>query len=231
VISWQCLPLSGQVPDEAGQGRFVIPIISPNHYLHDLGLSGSCQSNKSEFLPNQYPHLASSQLHSQVWNDDSRAVSSIAAPDPPWWTDFVHAELFPSEVHQKRQIVPASVHKTSHTNEARSRISPEFQTAFQPSGFSQKLVNYNIPANFAIEFDSQAFQAYPDSADSITFQSSIPIVQAEWNSGESSSISEFDCDTYSATSNVLTSLGNDNILQESQENSKRQISVLHASRC
>jgi len=231
VISWQLSPVTVKSPTKRPLGRFVIPIIPPNHHHHDLELSGSCQSNKSEFLLNQYPQSAPFQLHSQVWNDDSRAVSSIAAPDPPWWIDFVNTELFPSEVHQRRQIVSASVSKTSHANEAPSSISAVFQPAFQPSGFSQKPVDFNVPANFAIDFDPQAFQAYLDSANCITFQNSIPLVQPDWNSTESYSTPEFDCDTYSMTTKVFTLPEDETVSQESQENPKSQISVLRAFKC
>jgi hypothetical protein len=143
----------------------------------------------------------------------------------------VHTELFPSEVHQRRQIVPASVCKTSHAIEAQSKISAAFQTAFQPYGFSQQSVGFSVPANFATDFDPQAFQASPESAKSITSQNFMPLVQPDWNSGESSSTSEFDCETYSVTSSVLTPLENETTRHESQENPKSQISVLHASRC
>jgi hypothetical protein len=170
-------------------------------------------------------------LHSQVWNDDSHAVSSIATRDEPWWTDFVNTELFPSEVHQSRQIVSASVSETSQPIEAPSSGSAVFQTAFQPSGFNQQPFDLNVPANFAIDFDSQAFQAYPDSANCITSQNFIPLVQPDWNSGESSSTPEFDCDAYSANSGFSTPLGNETVRQESHVNPKSQISVLHASRC
>jgi hypothetical protein len=170
-------------------------------------------------------------LHSEVWNDDSRAVSSITALDEPWWTDFINPELFPSEVHHRRQVVPASVYTTSQADEAPSRISAVFQTAFQPSGFNQQSVDFNVPANFAIDFDPQASQAYPGSANFITFQNSIPFVQLDWNSGESSSTPEFNCDTNNPTSSVLTPLENEPIGQVSQVNPKSQISVLHASRC
>ncbi len=218
------------VPDEAPQGRFVIPIISPDHHQHDLELSGSCPSNKSEFLLNQYPQSAPFQLHSQVWNDDSHTVSSIAAQDPHWWTDFVNTEPFANEVHQTSQIMSGSVYEASHANEAPSRISAVFQTAFQPSGSGQQSVDFNVLANFPIDFDSQAFQAYSDSANSKS-QNSIPLIQPNWNSTESSSTPEFDCDPNNMTSTVFSPLRNKTVYQESQENPKSQISVLRAFRC
>lgn len=117
-------------------------------------------------------------MHSQVWNDESRAVSSIAAPDPSWWTDFVNFELVSSEVHQGYQTASESVEEISQANEAPSSKSAAFQTAYQPS-----------------------------------------------------STLEFDCDTYSGSSTVPTPHDNEHIRQQSQENPKSQISVLHASRC
>ncbi len=220
-----------QVFGGAALGRFVIPIISLHHQDRGLELSGSCQSNKSEFFLNQYPQSAPSQLHSHVWNDASRAVSQIAALDPTWWTDFVNTELFLSEVHQGRQIVPASVYKTSHAIEAQSKISAAFQTAFQPYGFSQQSVEFSTPANFATDFGPQVFQAYPEIAKSTTSQNSMPLVQPDWKSSESSLTSEFDYEISSMTSRVLTPLENETTSHESQENTKSQISVLHASRC
>jgi len=97
-------------------------------------------------------------LNSQVWNDASLAVSSITAPDPLWWTDFVDNELFSTEFHQGNQIVPASVSKTSDAIEAPSKISAVFQTASQLSGFSQQSVDFSTPANYTIGVDPQAFQ-------------------------------------------------------------------------
>jgi hypothetical protein len=127
--------------------------------------------------------------------------------------------------------VPASVYKTSHAIEAQSKISAAFQTAFQPYGFSQQSVEFSTPANFATDFGPQVFQAYPEIAKSTTSQNSMPLVQPDWKSGESSLTSEFDCEISSMTSRVLTPLENETTSHESQENTKSQISVLHASRC
>lgn len=211
--------------------RFVVPIIPPNYHYHDLELSGSCQSNKSEFLLNQSSQSAPFQLHSQVWNDDPRAVSSIAASNPPWWTEFINDELFSNEAHQRLQNVSASVYETSHANQALSSIPAVFEPTFQLPGLSHQSVDFNVPANFATDFDPQAFQAYPDSTNSMNFQNSIPLPQPDWNSTESSPTPEFDCDTYSMASGVFTPPENQTVRQESQENPKCQISLPRASKC
>jgi hypothetical protein len=168
-------------------------------------------------------------LHSQDWNNDHLAVSSIPAPEH-WWTEFVNTDNVEDEVYQNRQIVPESVSQTSHVLEAPS-ISAVFQPAFQPSGSSQETVDFYMPANFAIDFDFQASQACPDSADCITLQNSIPLVQSEENSTESSSTPGFDCDTYSTASGAFTHPENQAVRNESQEKPKSQLLTLPASKC
>jgi hypothetical protein len=126
--------------------------------------------------------------------------------------------------------VPESVSQTSHVLEAPS-ISAVFQPAFQPSGSSQESVDFYVPANFAIDFDFQASQACPDSADCITLQNSIPLVQSEENSTESSSTPGFVCDTYSTASGAFTHPENQAVRNESQEKPKSQLPTLPASKC
>jgi len=200
--------------------RFVVPIIPPNYHYHDLELSGSYQSNKSEFLLNQSLQSVPFQLHSQVGNDDPRTDSSIAAQDPSWWADFINDELFTNEIHQRRQTESASVYETPHANQLPSSIPEVFRPTFQLPGLSHQ----------SVDFDPQAFQVYPDGTNSMNFQNSIPIPQPDWNSTESSSTLEFDCDTYNMASGVFTPPENQTVRQESQENPKYQISLLRASK-
>jgi len=150
-------------------------------------------------------------------------VFSIAAPDPDWWTDNINSELVSSEVHQECRIALASVSlETPRANEVGTdSISAAFQPASQLFGLSQQSLDFNVPANFDIDFEQEASQAYPDSA-------SCMVVQ---NSMKSSSTPRSDCDFYGTTSRVSTPLGNETLCQESQENRKSQIPVLRSFKC
>jgi hypothetical protein len=191
-------------------------------------LSGPCQSNKSEYLLNQHPQSAPFQLFDQVWNNDFLAESPIAAPDPEWWTDNINCDLVSGDVqvYQKCQVAPASVSlETPCVNEVGTdSLSAEFQPANLLFGDSQQLLDFN----FDIDFEQEAFQAHPNSENCIVAQNSNSPSQSDWNSFDSSSTPPSVCDLSGSDSRVSTPPGNETLSQESPQNGKRLISVLHS---
>jgi hypothetical protein len=111
-------------------------------------------------------------LHGQVRNDDSHALFSIAAPDPDWWTDNINSEFVSSEVHQEYRIALASVSLEPPRTIGTDSISVAFQPTYQPSGFSQQSLGFNVPDYLDIDFEHKASQAYPDSASCMVAQNS-----------------------------------------------------------
>lgn len=170
-------------------------------------------------------------MHSQVRNDDFLAVFPIAAPDPDWWTENVNSELFSSEVHQDSQITFESVLETSQAIEATDSVSAVFQPASQHPAFVQEQLDFNVSDNFAIAFEQTAPQTYPNSADCMVFQNSIPTVQPDWNPTNSPSTLGSDCDSYSSSSRVSTPPENETLCQESQQNRKNRISTPRSVIC
>jgi len=235
--SFQVVPAHFTVkpPTEPPQGSFVALIIFPNHHDHDLELSGSCESSKSESLLHQHPQSAPFQLHSQVWNNVFPAVFPIPAPDPDWWTLNINSQFVSSdiEVHQECLIALASVSlKPPRANEVgMDSLSAVFQPASQPSGLSQQSFYFNEPANFDIDCEQEALLAFPDSASYMEVRNSISPLQLDWNSMASTSTPRSNCDFSSMTSRVSTPLGNETLCQESQQHRKNQISVFRSFKC
>jgi len=237
LLGFQVVPphFQGKAPTKLPEGSFVFPIIPPNHHIHGLVLSGPCQPNKSEFLPNQHPPSAPFHLYGQVWNDDFLAESPIAAPDPEWWTDNINSELVSSDVqvYQECQVAPASVSlETPCVNEVGTdSLSAEFQPANLPFGDSQQLFDFNFDIDFDIDFEQNAFQAHPNGENCIVAQNSSSPSQSDRNSFDSSSTPPSVCDFSGSDSRVSTPPRNETLSQESQQNGKRQISVLHSFKC
>lgn len=222
-------------PTKPPQGSFVALIISPHHHDHDLELSGSCESSKSEYLLNQHPQSAPFQLHGQVWNDDFPAVFPIAGPDPDWWTLNINSESVSSdiEVHQECLIALASVslEPPRANGVGMDSLSAVFQPASQPSGLSQQSLDFNVPAIFDIDFGQEALLAFPDSASCMVVRNSISPLQSDWNSMASTSTPRSEYDFSGTTSRVSTPLRNETLYQESQSYRKSQISVLRSFKC
>jgi hypothetical protein len=150
---------------------------------------------------------------------------SIAAPDQDWWTDNINSEFISSEVHQECRISLASVSLEPPSAIESDSTSEGFQAASQPSGFSQQSFDFNMPADFDIDFEQKASQAYSDSASCMVAQNSVSPIQSDWNSTQSSSTLPFDCDFYGNISSVSTPPGDETLSQESQERRQSQISV------
>jgi len=214
-------------------GCFVFFIILPIHHGHDLELSGSCQFSKSELPLNQYPQSAQFQLYGQVRNDDSRTVSSIATPDPDWWSENINLDHFSSEVHQEYQVAPACVsEETPGAYEVGTDSVPAaFQPASQSFGYSQESFDLNGLANYNVEIEQRASLARPDTANCMADTNSISPAQSDWNSSSSYSTPYPLFDLYNSTSRVSTPSGNETLYQGSQESGKTQIPVLRPIVC
>jgi hypothetical protein len=169
-------------------------------------------------------------LQGLVWNDDSHAVSPIAAPDPEWWTENINC--VDTEVHQECPITLASVFEPPLAIEVgMDSLSAVFQPAFPQSGFSQELFDFNGSPPHDIDVEQEALEAFPDSANRMTVQNSMSSTQIDWNSTTSSSTLRSDCDSSRTTSRVSTPLGNETFGQESQQERKSRISALRSFPC
>jgi hypothetical protein len=158
-------------------------------------------------------------------------VFSIADPDPDWWTVNINSEFVSSGVHQECRIALASVSLEPPSAIGTDSRSAVFESTFQPSGFSQQSFDFNVSANFDLDFEQGASQAYPDFASCMVAQNSTSPVQSDWNSMPSSSTQHLDCDFYSTISSLSAPPGNETLCQGSQANGKSRISVFHPFNC
>jgi hypothetical protein len=164
-------------------------------------------------------------LPSQGWNDDFRAVLSITAPDPAWWTANINTEIYSGEVHRDCRMAPASVLFESPRVFGTESVSAAFRPTSPLLGFDPQLFDFNVPVNLDFDFND------PNSLYCIVFENPISPVQLDWDSLASSSSLRSDCDSSSQTRRVSTPPGNEILGQELQGNPKRQIPALRPFPC
>jgi len=196
-------------------------------------------SCRSEFLLNQHPESASLELPGSIWNGESHAVLSNAVQEPRWWTEFVNTQfvenqVVANQVHQVSRITSAGVSvEIPRANEAgTSNIETAFQTTcHQTFGSCQQSFEFNVPANFDIDFELEALSAGPDGSNSKVIQTSTSPVQSDWNPTTSSSALSFDCDPRNKTDRSFTPWSNETFYEESQKKLKCPISRPNPSTC
>jgi uncharacterized C2H2 Zn-finger protein len=109
-------------------------------------------------------------------------------------------------------------------------LSAVFQPASQPSGFSQRSSDVNVPVNFDLDVELEALLAFPD-ANCLMSQDPTSQFPSDWDSTPSSLQPRSDCDS-SSPPNTFSSSPQDGVVgHESHQNRKSQISVLPFFKC
>jgi len=122
-------------------------------------------------------------LQGQVWNYHSRAAVPIAVSDPIWWNENIKFGPVSNDI-EVCQKYPFALENVHHETQGAFEVGPDslsavFQTASQPSGFSQQFQDVNFPANFGIDVELEALLAFPDGSNCMVSQDPTFLFQSD----------------------------------------------------